>query len=235
MSKLIQRMIQRANGPLSGIEPLLLPRYARGREEAGDPFSGAEQGYAENVTVADTNIRRGSPELFAESPRGLRTHPVESDGKVHPKDRSEKLEAHLPSHTPEKPQPQPSMPLATPASKESHAVTVSSRSTHEVVVKPIAQHEKQVATPHEVLPARTGALPRIPGKRAEGVSGSLKEMPRKEAERDDIAMRTRPVTISIGHIEVRAAQPPVASPRKPAFRPGVSLAQFLKREGGARS
>lgn len=42
------------------------------------------------------------------------------------------------------------------------------------------------------------------------------------------------ITISIGHIEVRSAQVS-ERPRRPAFRPKTSLADFLKpRQGGAR-
>jgi hypothetical protein len=42
------------------------------------------------------------------------------------------------------------------------------------------------------------------------------------------------VTISIGHIEVRSPQV-IERPRRPAFRPKTSLADFLKpRQGGAR-
>jgi hypothetical protein len=41
------------------------------------------------------------------------------------------------------------------------------------------------------------------------------------------------VTISIGHVEVRAA--PVSQPaRRPAFRPRVTLDEYLRRSGDAR-
>jgi hypothetical protein len=39
------------------------------------------------------------------------------------------------------------------------------------------------------------------------------------------------ITISIGHVEVRTAPAP-AAPRRPAFRPGVSLDAFLQRGKG---
>ncbi|OOG37426.1 hypothetical protein [Rhodanobacter sp. C05] len=45
--------------------------------------------------------------------------------------------------------------------------------------------------------------------------------------------QTQSITISIGHVEVRnAASPAPVAPRKPAFRPGVSLDAFLRRGGG---
>jgi hypothetical protein len=43
------------------------------------------------------------------------------------------------------------------------------------------------------------------------------------------------VTVSIGHIEVRAAQPQSTDrPRRPEFRPSLSLSEFLKPSGGGR-
>jgi hypothetical protein len=44
------------------------------------------------------------------------------------------------------------------------------------------------------------------------------------------------ITVSIGHIEVRAAQAPAAErPRRPEFRPSLSLAEFLDAPGRGRS
>jgi hypothetical protein len=45
--------------------------------------------------------------------------------------------------------------------------------------------------------------------------------------------RAPEITISIGHIELRAAHAPQA-PRKPAFRPQLSLDEFLNKKPGAR-
>ncbi len=45
--------------------------------------------------------------------------------------------------------------------------------------------------------------------------------------------RAPEITISIGHIEVRAAHAPQAAP-KPAFRPQLSLDEFLNKKPGAR-
>jgi hypothetical protein len=65
---------------------------------------------------------------------------------------------------------------------------------------------------------------------------SARPSPHRAAE---TAARSSPeapldITISIGHIEVRSAQV-IERPRRPAFRPKTSLADFLKpRQGGAR-
>jgi len=40
------------------------------------------------------------------------------------------------------------------------------------------------------------------------------------------------ITISIGHVEVRNAPTPTSAPRRPSFRPGVSLDSFLRRGRG---
>ena len=56
----------------------------------------------------------------------------------------------------------------------------------------------------------------------------------RAAARADARSGTTEVTISIGHIEVRAA-PPAEPARRPAPRARVTLEEFLRRrEGGAR-
>jgi len=48
-----------------------------------------------------------------------------------------------------------------------------------------------------------------------------------------VAAAPAQVTISIGHVEVRAA--PVSPPaRRPAFRPRVTLDEYLRRSGDSR-
>lgn len=65
---------------------------------------------------------------------------------------------------------------------------------------------------------------------------STRPSPRRAAETaaQNSAEAPLDITISIGHIEVRSAQVS-ERPRRPAFRPKTSLADFLKpRQGGAR-
>jgi hypothetical protein len=62
-----------------------------------------------------------------------------------------------------------------------------------------------------------------------GSSGAAVQPPIVDAASDE-GSRGPDITVTIGHIEVRAAQAPPASPAKPArppFRPQVSLADFL--------
>lgn len=72
--------------------------------------------------------------------------------------------------------------------------------------------------------------------RAIAAPESARPSPRRAAETAAHNSPEAPldITISIGHIEVRSPQV-IERPRRPAFRPKTSLADFLKpRQGGAR-
>ncbi|WP_446745329.1 hypothetical protein [Silvibacterium acidisoli] len=231
-------MIQRANGPVPGIEPLMLPKYARGREEAGEAFSVSGSGDAKNVTIAEANIRNHSSHLFSEASHGLRIHTAESDVEKSSKSTGLLPKDNIAQQTSGKPQSRPDAPVIASARKELPAEKKKEQPGDEVAVKPTGRDEKsgrQEATSREVFLKRIEASPDTTTRRTEAVSSSPKQALRKEVVRADVSIQARPVTISIGHIEVRATQQPAVSPRKPAFQPGVSLAHFLKREGGARS
>jgi hypothetical protein len=236
MSSLIQRMIQRAKGDLPGIEPLLLPRYARGRDAAGEALPHLEEGYADQVSVTATNSRMPSTEVPVAAAQ--RPHPqLEERSIAQPaKEAVREPEARTPSRKPDEGRPSIFATASVGRKISDRAEQVGP--TREVVMQTILRDEKHARVgkdPREASAEQTVASPRAQRERPHAASALSKQDLRKDAGSPDIAVQARPVTISIGHIEVRAPQAPAAAPRRPAFKPSVSLAQYLKGEGGARS
>jgi hypothetical protein len=121
--------------------------------------------------------------------------------------------------------PLPEVPALPPVAKQFHATPRS-----EVPVK--AESFPEAKT----MPARPPAEKPVP-PRARTAAYQAANIPANTPKNDGDARVLLPqqVTVSIGHIEVRAAQsPPVERPRRPGFRPSLSLSDFLKQSDGGR-
>jgi hypothetical protein len=113
----------------------------------------------------------------------------------------------------------------------SRARELPSRAAFPAQAEPVAEREGKVFAPSAVLPQ-----PHRDPVRAKPVFTAV-SMPSRGtvATERDAATPEAPapaITISIGHVEVRgAAAPAPLPPRRPAFKPAVSLAAFLGRDG----
>lgn len=265
MSNLLQRMVQRARAPIPGVEPLLPPRYAPPDAEARQSRSDAprEAGPSPEAKSSNEFSPRFSSEEFSPGRSGSASrgsaentspHPIAPAAKIHipametpimtrpaaaagqrPQyanlDRvpSTRLEPHL------RPPTEPAIGKAEPVPPfdagrlEKFGVTQASISIP--VASPVVPaNPVAIATGKATSSRRQSADPTI----RPPASKSQRPAP---APPGTIENRTPDVTITIGHVEVRAAQQVVERPQRPAFRPRVSLGDFLGSEspgGGFR-
>jgi hypothetical protein len=256
MSSVLERMVRQARAPLSAVEPLFQSRYAPVTVGAQPPqHSLTETDEAVTETESSTQaLSAVQPTLPPRVPRvsvgedPARTFnsvpdPAPQDAPSQPRARDlfpDGQRKSGPSHPPHRLASRP-----TPESGSATAEPPVSRPVSDTPVVPRSQ-------PTRVLPRAEPALP-PPGDINIAPQQQTSHYPVESAsrlprDRPAVSPRLMPhspwvdapagtapdVTISIGHIEVRAPQ--VAErPRRPAFRPRVSLDDFLNRRQGERS
>jgi hypothetical protein len=246
MNGVLERLIQRARDPLPGIRPLHEPWFGRGAAIGAqtplDPIASSVEAkppeqiqispFTEAVSATHTvpRITPGSATLPSTVSRN--TSSVErrlepalfsdtcGDSGI-PTTDQQQGPPRTPVSVRQKNSPEPI--YARPVS--SIVPTVPERSagsappaSHSVLEPAVAPARKALTEPAVVRP-NSKTYPR---------GAVVADAPFQE-EAQPVE-----VTISIGHIELRSPQP-VERPRKPAFRPRVSLNDFLSRRQGERS
>jgi hypothetical protein len=225
MSTLIERMIQRARAPLSSLEPIAPVRYApttSGQQPDEAAFAELPSAPAEMTDHGrPTPPRRSSSRnaLLGEGQRGASPVPpgTASHGSITPAD----LQPHS-------------------ARRERRAGTSGTEGVLDQ--EALRDDERRPPTPGpfddadlhttttagRTAPTQPIALTaRLRPADLAGNAGAAARPPVGGNASDEVA-RGPEITVTIGHIEVRAASAAPARPARTPFRPQVSLADFLK-------
>jgi hypothetical protein len=253
MSSVLERMILRARSGLAGIEPLHRPRYAptaTAAHEATEWATATGERAVEHAPAPAPSARRAGrlPAAVAAEPATGQAAP-NAPAPVHrPPDPS--ADARL------DPTPAPRSARLARArvvedihgrgreagavSRPAPVLTPNARSNPSAVpitslapITPVAPEPDTALLPPAVAPVdapaptASRAVPAAPVEPA----ARQPQRPTPSAPNAEPAPARADITISIGHIEVRAAQ--VAErPRPPAFRPRVTLDDYLGRRAG---
>jgi hypothetical protein len=232
MRNVLERMIRRTRTATPTVEPLYQPRYQPqpraftgmpATAEAAESFLDVSAESAEFVETTSRSVETGSgagaaanPATRIESNRGAQI--FEAGGQIlsaverdaNPADRG-----------------RPGS-YSTFAPREGiEAREIGAPDSAEATTR---EGDRTGSTHAAMQVAARQAPPAIPAPQ------SARPWPRRLAETAAQNSSEAPldITISIGHIEVRSPQV-IERPRRPAFRPKTSLADFLKpRQGGAR-
>jgi hypothetical protein len=226
MSTLLERMVRRNHAPLSSLEPVSPAHFADQSAAAG-----WDDATAENVETSSEEAAR--TEL--PHPVQLPTRPQPSE-TIGPGQRPRSGSA--PDTTPRHDLPPASAPSPGRELRPYPGLAArpqAEHATHEQGPPAVgrgapaanAETEATLAIPSVSVAARAVSdRPEPPSQR----SGTPSPAPQRSAESGDGPA----VTISIGHIEVRAA-PPIEPPRpRPQFKPRVSLEDFLTQRQDRR-
>ena len=228
MSHVLDRMIRRTRSATPAVEPLYQPRYQpRPRAFSGIPaeaegsFPDVSPESAEFARTTWRTVEAGSGEGAAAYPaaRTESNHsaPIfEAGGQILPAvERDAKpADRGRPGSYPA------SAPREGIEAREIGALDSAEATTREGDRTKSPYAAMQVAARQEPPAIRAPQSARPPRRTAETAAQNPSDAPLD-------------ITISIGHIEVRSPQV-IERPRRPAFRPKTSLADFLKtRQGGA--
>jgi hypothetical protein len=220
MTALLERIARRAREPLSAVEPLAPPPFAAGGADGGPVGSPApEEPFGELEAMTATEAARPPR---AEPAMARRTEAVAGGpARTAPSGDRAALDAAEPR----------------PAARDgrgprSQAAAAAGRPGRErpdprATARPLPGDRgpgpaRGTPTPEAAGAPRDSRAPvLVPARRAASPD------PRPDAP---VAHRRPEVTITIGHIEVRAAPAPQPRPAPPPFRPDVSLSEFLARQ-----
>jgi hypothetical protein len=261
MSSLLERMVQRARAPLPSVEPLAPARYAPVRTAGQQPW--IESLDAADLPIGETQIflseppathssleplhgedMRPLPEIEISAPeerptqreffptrqsspeQAFRSFEIESSQKTHDTTRHipEYREAASLMSLPQSETPMASGPAftANSANKVSPLQSPNARVMHGEK----NAHESAAAT----LPAQAARV-NVPQRQNPPL---LRRQNQSAAQVENGGENTiSEVTISIGHIDIRAEQPAPRA-KAPTFRPRVSLNDFLNQRNGKR-
>jgi hypothetical protein len=218
MNDMLQRLVKRArNVPEAAIlriEPLLTPRYAPTR--ASMNTSHPSEIHAETIATTNDATRPEPARIIANT----------SQEEVHDKETA--TDSEQSTRRPLRPAD------ATSATSKSRAEPVRAtdigNDPSRVSSDPSGErHAEGVVKPPLQTIVRPSQHPAATRPSAE----APRTTPAAIYDTHVIEENTQNITISIGHVEVRNAPTPAPSaPRRPAFRPAVSLDAFLKRSGG---
>ena len=260
MSSMLERMVMRTRSGLPGVEPVHRSRYAPSVEPLRE-FAGADEPAIERSlpsAPSRTNRPSAADEKADQSPGSAGVTPAFPPAAVRTPSAVEPLVAETapPSISPRTPRKRgadefhdrgAATQLHGPAVRVPRARPRSTASLELTAPRPDSMPPSAIAEPdvlrhpvHPVtLPDRDLALAAPLPDQMPAASGAVEptetHRPQGPATHGpDAEPSPRPhVTISIGHIEVRAA--PASEPlRPPAFRPKVTLDDFLGREPGGR-
>lgn len=245
MSALLERMIQRTRAPLSVVEPRSRPRFASSsslfdaRESAVQPVA-LPEAPAPGLGPAQPSARRARPD--DDSPGRASTGSAqEVEQRLPAARRSVRRTA---SGHPSKPQNDDDFAAASEVTgppPQPSAGRSASTGDRSATLTPAAVSGRPTADRLEPLPADTppGERTAVPLWRADHLlarpldSDDERRAPGpREHERATRGEPQPKVTISIGHIEVRAAPAGPPAPSPTPFRPQVSLAAFLDGKAG---
>ena len=226
MSTLIERMIQRTQAPLSSLEPIAPVMYApttSGQQPDEAAFAELPSAPAEMTDHGrPTPPRRSSRQnaLPGEgqhsaslvppgpashgsiTPADLQPHSARQDRSAWPSGTEGALDQEAPRGN----ERRPATPGPPHEDADLHATTTAGQTAP---TQPIAATAR-------LRPADLG-----------GNAGAAARPPVAGNAPDEVA-RGPEITVTIGHIEVRAASAAPARPARTPFRPQVSLADFLK-------
>lgn len=230
MNELLHRLIGRARGASSPaslrIEPLLAPQYA------GVPRSGI---HFEEIATHDhaheqSHHAPASPEMTVRPPRLAR---IDEAGETN----AARSEFRGVPEAPVAPSP-PTLiervqwPQRTRATRTDAAPPGQQPSRADDAAVPARDHVEERTTLPAAMATPTAPSPSRAARRADQRgSESAHATSVAGAQSAALSETTQTFTFSIGHVEVRHAPPPVATPRRSAFRPSVSLDAFLGRRG----
>lgn len=249
-SGVLARMIQRSREPRSSLEPVIQPRFA---PRAGGFVPGADAALGADAAPAEDSAS-------AARPPGLLPPDARPADAVPPEARpagalpAEALSPDVPARPPAAPAPEGAPPDALPA-EAPVAVISGLPGTSRVAGSGgrSAQHLPWVVTsaPDEGLAPPDAGPPSRRARAASDGAGTARSVGReyRSEQRSYRSAAGEPghqagagepsVTITIGHIEVRAAPAPPRAPRpeapqrpRPAFRPRTTLADFLDDGAG---
>jgi hypothetical protein len=244
MSTLLERMVRRTRSSMPGIEPLVEPRYAPAAH------------FRQELGMSPANMLERQIDLIEEAPAhsefSRRIHPeAMSPRKVN---SGENLSYSLNSSRKGSLLPDPAIARTGPAlgerSLDRRGIEVAAeRARNPVWLDGTRPHSTRAASPvasaqapqqEKGQSARTVAEPVAAAeqRRAELVSpprptDSQRQAPSSDVLETDRRSAAPDITISIGKIELRAA-PATEWPRRPGFRPRVSLNDFLSQRNGDR-
>jgi len=251
MSGVLERMILRTRSALAGIEPVFAPRYAASEvfhEAENQPAAAVEsvvrrapapgqrhtaQAPAARTTPQDRATARSSPVTPAFSEEVARAAPSpHHDPAVDkmPGARSVADHVHVSLADVAPPAPLSTTPARQeePATGEPFMVSAPTRSADDDTTlssRRALGHDNRRQADSVAEPFDEGAVPAPISKKYSAPGTLTPAAPTSGASAQ--------VTISIGHVEVRAA--PVSPPaRRPAFRPRVTLDEYLRRSGDSR-
>jgi len=246
----VDRMIARARAPLSPVRPLLPSRYEWDHERVTAETAAPVEDVSEQWTAPppDSTTAGASETAAVDGPHSESTAAeiATETGRAAPS--AERGAADSPPAVRPAPAARP-MPRTDRALPPAAAHDGPGRAAMPGAARPGLAAPADPAAPFSTAARREAAgpaetsfrAPRPPvEERSEGPrDGSGRETSpppraRAAAEPDERQARrgTTEVSISIGQIEVRAV-PPVEPRRKPAPRPRVSLAEYLRRRGEA--
>lgn len=215
MSTVLQRMIERTRAPLSSLEPLAGPSFGPLVQQR----PGERQAEAESV-----------PDPIAAVQKRPRDAPIIEPGRVAAAAPREERPGPHPSASASRPESDPAPERAATAQPE-QAVTHSPLGARvSTTDRPPTATEEPTGVPATIAAVAARIRPATPADSRQAPP-PRSARPRAPAAHD--AADTRPtVTISIGHIEVRAAR---ASERnRPPVQPRVSLEEFLNPSRNGR-
>jgi hypothetical protein len=230
MSGVLERMVLRTRSALAGIEPLFAPHYATSEvfHQAENRSAGArapaprqrrtEPGQAARITPRDRAPAPSSPvtPAFSEEIAGATSSPRQDPVADHVQLSLADLSSDVP----------PAPPATTPAQREEPAAG-----------EPIMASARTGSTGGATTPSAPSRMALGHNTASQDLfddgAGPVPISKKHSAPGAPAPAAPAQVTISIGHVEVRAA-PVSQPPRRPAFRPRVTLDEYLRRSGDSR-
>jgi hypothetical protein len=268
MSSLLERMVQTTRAPLSGIEPLLQPRYAPQRA-AGQrssktdmtdsltelsEFSSAESGSATPHSEALPAPQAANPRSISVSEARISAdrmpqRELSQATQVVPRRPSSRNSGAepLPGTQVDQQRPGSRNRAAEPSALPAQHLTCTGDSAQQLVSARLASTLQAASSAgsaaDSVAKKKSANEQMVPAQRAKAEPTTLLPSENKSFSRQQQQLvphidarsekTSTDVTISIGHIEIRAAQA-AEHPRRPGFRPRVSLNDFLNQRNGER-
>jgi hypothetical protein len=236
VTDLLHRLIWRARGAPAAaslrIEPLLSPRYA-GTAEGIARVDGIDARVAARSDTAPAAPAAPSQPALAAGADGARATPA---GPV--AGAADAARAASGGPAPHAPQP-PATPVGRGQQWIGHAappLPPAAADPPSLVAAAPTPNGGRIGDPEASPSARASSAEPAPAVQALRVETAVQARPSTAAlaSRDALNETTQTFSFSIGHVEVRNAPPPAAAPRRPAFRPSVSLDAFLERRGSNR-
>jgi len=217
MSTLIERMILRTRQPLSSLEPITPVRYA--------PTTPVQQPDEAAFTEIQPTLAEVPRQSLPPPPHGSGRHSALGDNRPEAggRDRRAALERTDSVQDREHPGDSQPMPAAHDEGPDSRETTTAGP-TAPALPTPVPA---RLTTADLAEPSGTASPPSVP-EPAAATAGSVDGTQGYEPPRGP------DITVTIGHIEVRAAPSAAARPAPPPFRPQVSLTDFLNGTRGSQ-